>query len=59
MDFLDRNGMQLLGGELVALAAVTFGAIWLDRYRSLADQRREREPGDHEFGKDARNDERN
>ncbi len=59
MDFLDRNGMQLLGGELAALAAVTFGAMWLDRYRSLADQRRERGSGDHEFRTDARDDERN
>jgi hypothetical protein len=52
MDFLDRNGMQLLGGELVALAAVTFGAMWLDRYRFLADQRPERERGDYELRPD-------
>jgi hypothetical protein len=33
MTFLDRNGMQLMAWELVALATATFGAMWLDRWR--------------------------
>ncbi len=32
-DFLDRNGMALLGWELALLAAASFAAMGLDRYR--------------------------
>ena len=35
MTFLDQYGMQLMSGELAVLAAATFGAMWLDRFRSL------------------------
>jgi hypothetical protein len=39
MVLLDRHGMSLLAAELAALGAATFGAIWLDRFRALAQQR--------------------
>ncbi len=39
MTFLDRHGMQFMAVELVALGAATFGAMWLDRFRSLRDRR--------------------
>lgn len=35
--FLDRNGIQLLGWELALLAGATFGAMWLDRFRTLRE----------------------
>jgi hypothetical protein len=33
--FLDRHGITLLAWELGLLAAATFAAMWLDRYRLL------------------------
>ncbi len=42
MTFLDRHGMQFMAVELVALGGATFGAMWLDRFRSLRDERRRR-----------------
>jgi hypothetical protein len=43
MVFLDHYGMQLMAAELVLLGAATFGAMWLDRFRSLSDER-DRQP---------------
>ena len=33
--FLDKHGITILTWELGLLAAFTFGAMWLDRFRSL------------------------
>lgn len=40
-DLLDRQGIAILGWELGLLAAATFAAMGLDRFRSLRQQRRE------------------
>jgi hypothetical protein len=48
MEFLDRYGMQLMAGQLVALAAATFGAMWLDRFRALGGQRDQTQPDGRE-----------
>jgi hypothetical protein len=42
--FLDHYGLRMLTGELVLLAAATFGAMWLDRFR--ARQNRGESPED-------------
>jgi hypothetical protein len=44
--FLDRHGIALLGWELGLLAAATFAAMWLDRFRSQRDQRNPSPPSD-------------
>jgi hypothetical protein len=43
-DLLDRRGMEILVWELVSLAAATFAAMWLDRFRAL--RRPPEPPGD-------------
>jgi hypothetical protein len=50
MAFLDRNGMQLMGGELALLAACTFGAMWLDQFRSRRQKPASSSPFDPENG---------
>ncbi len=35
--FLDRHGLRMLSIELLLLAAATFGAMWLDRFRARRD----------------------
>ena len=37
-DYLDRNGMALLGWELALLAAASFAAMGLDRFRDMRRQ---------------------
>jgi hypothetical protein len=34
-EFLDEHGVELLGGELALLAAASFAAMGLDRWRDL------------------------
>jgi hypothetical protein len=34
-DFVDRHGIEIMGWELALLAAATFAAMWLDRFRAV------------------------
>ena len=53
MALLDRHGMSLLAAELTALGAATFAAIWLDRFRALAQDQQRR--GTAESGQESQN----
>lgn len=48
-DFLDRHGIELMGGELLLLAAATFGAMWLDGLRTRRAEANQT-PNDRESG---------
>ena len=50
MAFLDRYGMELMGGELALLAGATFGAIWLDRFRFQRDQQKPKNDAETDAG---------
>jgi hypothetical protein len=53
MALLDRHGMSLLAAELTALGAATFAAIWLDRFRAVAQDQQRRDAA--ESGQESQN----